>query len=475
MALSLHPPRRSPSPFAGVAAALVSGSRALSLLILGLAAAGCGEPVLEPAPPSPKSVIPGMPRIREEPRWRLGDGADGSDSLQRSRPRICETFVHGDRVRAVDFLLVIDLGRSMSLAGDGVLQRIQQLLDVLYVAPRFDFQVGILAGSATEQSQRLGRLEPIAGARVPYVHCEPSGACNVEGGTWEEARRSLLAAVRDLDPGPVGLGLLAAAQAIGVQADANEGFLRESADLHVFVVSDVDDASCNPRTTPGGSPCSTFGACGCEEEPEFGDAAYFIRLLRGMKGYGFEERVKLSAMVATAARPLRMAGGSLPLAGCSTSPDEVCASPWSPGVGVGCALHAPRYAEVARATGGEILDLCSPGEGPSNLGALVSGLAKEFPLERKPLPASIEAVLLSNPEKSCDHLDPCPESGLDCIRGRCGQVVLEGGTNGWRYVSCSNGIPRNMIRIGDRSDPRQHQKFEVCYDVDVGADFSPCP
>jgi hypothetical protein len=199
---------------------------------------------------------------------------------------------------------------------------------------------------------------------------------------------------------------------------------------------------------------------------------WFVRTLRGLKGYGFEEKVKLSAWVATSVDPLRFQGEEEFRVGCSTVPGSPCAAPG--GEGAPCALAAPRYAAVARALRGGVWDLCAEPAALVEIGSDVGGALVDLPLERKPLPSTIETVLLSLPEKSCNHLVPCSEEGLDCIRGRCGQVVSEGGTNGWQYVSCSNGIPRNLVRFGD-PDRLQHRKIEICYDVEVGADPSFCP
>lgn len=448
-------------------------SRWAAALLIGVALGACGgEPPLQPAPPEHMVVVPGVPWVREAIGAVDRDEGRGDGSIRPSRPRICERSQAPRPPNALDVLLVLDVGRSMEGRRPALIETIPPFLDSL--AGVGYLRVGILPATAGTDGEGLGRLVPIPGAPVPYVSCSAGAPrlCNVGDGSWESARQAFLEAVDRVPSGPASLGLLAITEALTGRLQENGAFLRDEADLHVVVISDADDVSCNPRLHGADGPCHSFEGCACPEEPGFGGVEWYVRALRGLKGHGFEERVRLSAWVATAAEPLRFPGEEEFRVGCTTVPGLDCAGPGEEGAP--CALAAPRYAAVARALAGGVWDLCAEAGGLLEIGAQAGGALADLPLARKALPLTIETVLLSLPEKSCNHLVPCSEEGLDCIRGRCGQVVLEGGTNGWQYVSCSNGIPRNLVRFGD-PDRLQHRNIEICYDVDVGADPSFCP
>lgn len=468
----MDPPNRSvrkiPRP---VVPGMSRGLRGGGWLLL-FFAFGCGEPELAPAPPERIVILPGMPRAESAPGWVDVGERDGGE-IRPSRPRICETFGSPQESGAIDLLLVVDLGRSMASRRDLVLESLGAGLNAIFVARRPSFRVGILSAAAPAAGEPLGRLVPIPGGPTAFVTCTPEDLVEpCSHGTWENARNAILATVASLPSTPASLGLLSLAQALEGSEKGAPAFLRDGADLHVVVVSDADDLSCSSRVAASVA-CHSFEGCACAQDSEHGSVDEFVRLLRGLKGYGYENRVRFSAWVATSSEPLTMGEGRGLYVGCAVNPAAgSCETPWEEGAP--CALSAPRYAQVAQALGGRVYDLCSEPEGLAKIGAFVAGTAAEFSLRRNPLPSTVETVLLSFPDKSCNHLEPCLEEGFDCIRGRCGQVVSVGGADGWQYVSCSSGIPGNFVRFGS-PDRIRNRKIEICYDVDVGADPLPCP
>lgn len=443
------------------------GSAWLGILFL----LSCGEPSLTPTPEERFTILPGTPEARYGSE-RLDEASPGEQDLRTSRPRVCENFAFPKERGPLDLLLVPDFGRSMADRKDEILDAIEDFLDQIFFSRKPSFRVGILAASAPAEGERLGWLVPLRGTHL-FVTCAPGETgepCTF--GDWQTVRAAIVDAIDRVASSPTSLGLLALTEALDPFSEANVGFLRPEAELHVVVISDADDLSC-PSRIGAGAGCHSFEACGCSTDAEYGRVEAYVRALRSSKGFGFEDRVTLSAWVATTSDPLPTEEGIGFFAGCSVSSQvERCATPWADGEP--CALRAPRYAAVARALGGEVADLCGEPDGLAKIGALITGASPTFPLQRKPLPTTLETVLLSFPDKSCNHRDSCLEEGLDCIRGRCGQVVSEGGADGWQYVSCSSGIPRNMVRF-ERSDRLRNRKIEICYDVDVGADPLPCP
>jgi hypothetical protein len=136
----------------------------------------------------------------------------------------------------------------------------------------------------------------------------------------------------------------------------NRGFLRDYATLHVVFVSDEEDQSSN--TT-----------------------AYYLDVLRGLKGEGHDERVQVHAVV------------GLP----STS-----------GAGA-CAYDAgTRYLELAKATGGVTADICNADWAAKlqALGNAIFGLVREFPLLRTPDPTTLTVTVAGKPCTAGWTLDP---------------------------------------------------------------------
>ena len=432
----------------------------LSGAVAGLLLGACGEPEVQPVPPESYFIVPGEPELTHDP-VRVDRGEGGGSSIRPSRPRLCETFSFPWKSGEVDVLLVPDAGRSVPTSG--LVGPYLRFLDRLAANDELSIRIGVVATSP------VGSFVPIAGSTVPYVTCWPASAGRCVVGDelvgWNTARDVLLAAIGRARKAPASLGLLAVVEALDSPAGAN--FLRPEAELHVVVVGDADDASCAPRRG-GESACTSFEACGCASDLAAGDLGWFVRYLRNVKGHGYEDRVRFSAWVATTAESLTTGEGTGAFVGCAIgAASGICATPWSDGVA--CALHAPRYAAVTRALGGVLSDICTESEGLARIGAHIAGVAPEFHLQRKPLPSTIETVLLSFPDEPCNHRESCLEDGLDCIRGRCGSKVSAGGADGWQYVSCSNEIPIRMVRLED-SDRLSNRRIEICYDVDVGAD-----
>lgn len=433
----------------------------LSGAVAGLLLGACGEPELQPVPPPPYTILPGAPEAIHEPVG-VHRGEAEEQPIRISRPRLCETFSFPWKSGAVDLLFVPDVGRSVTR--DDLLGAYVRFVDRLGANPELSIRIGVVS------TDPVGSFVPIAGSDLPYVTCSLAqvGGCVVGDQLvgWNVARDVLLTAIDRARSAPASLGLLAVVEAL--EGPTGASFLRPDAELHVVVVADSDDASCLPRRAGSRVACTSFDACGCASDLASGDVEWFVRYLRNVKGHGFAERVRFSAWVATASDPLTTGEESGVFVGCAVGQKPgSCATPWSGGVA--CALYAPRYAAVTRAFGGILGDICSEPDGLPRIGAHVAGVAPEFHLQRKPLPSTIETVLLSFPDEPCNHRDSCLEDGLDCIRGRCGSKVSAGGADGWQYVSCSNEIPTRMVRLED-SDRLSNRRIEICYDVDVGAD-----
>ncbi len=132
-------------------------------------------------------------------------------------------------------------------------------------------------------------------------------------------------------------------------AGPNAGFLRPGAILAVVVVSDEEDQSVDPNNTA-----------------QYRAVSFYQSFFQSMKPNG---SFIFSAIVGT------------------TNPD--CSSP------NGLAYYAPRYIQMAQATGGVVESICNPNWGQSlaNIGVRSFGLKKSFELSSQPVPATISVTL----------------------------------------------------------------------------------
>lgn len=450
--------------------------------MLGLAAAGCADDASKLNPVrEPLRIVTGLPAAEQAPA-RIDraptDAAPGDFEAKRSTH--CDSFGQPPAGKA-DVLWIVRRSPSM----EAPVSRLAGVMEAFFGAlasasPAPDFHLGFVASDLADD-RVPGSLHAAAGGPA-YLSCVPSGGvlrCNVGSGTVAEAidwaSRSLREfAAKDAPE----KGLLAASRAISADlaAGPNAGFVRPDAQLRLVFFSNEDDASCFPYALPPGQDgCTSTGVCGCAAEPSFGDATYFSRLFDGAKGFGNAAFVSADAIVSTTAEPLDWQDGSgFPYAGCTADPGAPCAVAGQGGAF--CALHAPRYAAVAAATGGRGFDPCEGDLGASlqEIGAAASGLLREFRLSRVPIEATIETVVVPIDPVSCNDASPCSDPTRTCVRDHCVTVVPQGPDGGWEHELCSGTDARNVIRFNGRSIPGRLQTAVVCYDVDVGSELSQC-
>jgi len=414
-------------------------------------------------------IVSGVPSAAAAPpRVETSGGAVSPDDFRAQRASHCDTFQQRSSGK-VDVLFVVRRSPSM----DEPIARFVGAMDAFF---------GVMRGAEPPPDVHVAFTtsdfgqDPAALAGTPaYLSCAPVAGtlrCDVGGGSVPEA---IAWARRTLESLPVRAapekGLLVAAQAAS-EPVVSGGFLRKDAKLRIVVVSDEDDASCSPFVDPADAvDCSTSGVCRCADALDFGSASYFGRLLSGAKGFGIAGAVAIDAIVSTTAEPLERGDGSgLSYVGCATDPARACRSDAL------CALHAPRYAAVAAATGGKVLDFCDASFTASlqEIGWAVSGLTREFRLSRVPIEATIETVVVPNDPVSCNDASPCPSPGQICTQEHCATVVPPDAVDGWDHVLCAGRDARNVIRFNGRSIPARAQTVQVCYDVDVGSELSQC-
>ena len=447
------------------------GQGVAGALVASLAVSGCADDsarlneVREPF-----RVVSGVPSTESAPpRIEASDGAVSPGDFRAQRSSHCDTFQQR-RSGKVDVLFVVRRSPSMDEAVSRLARAMHELFLVLSSAePPADVHVAFTTSD-------FG-LAPAALAGTPaFLSCGPVAGvlrCNAGGGSMDEA---ISWASRTLESLPVSAapekGLLVAAQ-VASRRLSTGGFLRDDAKLRVVFVSDEDDASCFPFVDPDeATDCDTSGVCRCAESLDFGATSYFARLLSGTKGFGNAGAVAVDAIVSTSADPLVRADGSgFSYVGCTTDPERACG-----GDGALCALHAPRYAAGADATGGKVLDYCDAAFTTSlrEIGWAVSGLTREFRLSRVPIEATIETVVVPNDPVSCNDASPCPSPGQICTHEHCVTVVPPDAEDGWDHVLCAGRDARNVIRFNGRSIPSKDQTVQVCYDVDVGSELSQC-
>jgi len=442
------------------------GQGVAGALVLGLAATGCaddGSRLGEAR--EPFRVVSGVPATEQAPpQIERAPRQARPDDFRAERSSHCDTFQQ--RVSGkVDVLFVVRSSPSTTETIERLAGGMDALFGVLATAtPPVDFHLGITTSDP----------DPTLAGSPPYVACRPEDgvvSCDVGGGTIGDAIAWSSATLFSLptETGP-DKGLLAASL-IATRPEATGGFLRQDAELRVVFVTDEDDTSCFPLAGPTATACTSTGVCRCGDLLDFGATPYFGRLFAGAKGFGNGGAVAADAIIATSADPLEREDGSgFPYVGCTSDPAVPC------GEGADCALHAPRYAAIAAATGGRIFDYCGADLGASlrEIGWAASGLSREFRLSRVPIEATIETVVVPNDLVSCNDASPCSDPGKICVRKRCAVPIAPDPSDGWEHELCSGSDARNVIRFNGRSIPAKLQTVEVCYDVDVGSELSQC-
>lgn len=467
---------------------------AVGLVAFGLSGCGDEAPLMQAF--EDFRVVRGDPRAEfAPPVVHEADPVPGG--YRPSRPRRCDWFQQ-EPERPVDILVVVDNSASMAGEQAKLKSAIGSLVAGLVQAePPFDFHFGVVttdidsdagAAGADPASRGPGRLRRVPGGTAHYVACAPGPGgvrCNVGDG----AASSALAAIQALlDVGTGGStsekGLLAAMRALSepLRSTENAGFLRAEAALSLVFVSDEEDSSCGPYVEA--APCLASPSCKCEDSPAWGSVDYYRRFFRGLKGFGNEDAVRIAAIVAGNEVDLVFGDNTgRTYRGCTASGDasDPCFVPNEPGgAGPGgvaeCAFWAPRYAAVAAASGGGVVDICADDytSALAELGLEGSGLRSEFPLGRPAVCGTIDVVVVPNPHILCDDEASCPGESPECVNrdGKhvCGKRIPGGLPEGWEYVICSGGTQRNVVRFSGRSIPEPLHEVEVCYDVDVGHD-----
>jgi hypothetical protein len=446
---------------------------------VGLALAGCGEEAPLRTPPEQFTVLEGMPK--DAGSKPAVDRHSEPHDFRPSRPHRCDTFTQPPN-RKLDVLWVVDSSRSMGDIQARLSTYFTETIRTLTRPDRaVDFQLGVVTTDIDRSSPAEGigpgwlrRPDGAVGDSANFIACQPEDdgvRCNVGDGSPAAAEQAFDKLVRvGTEGSPEEKGLHAAMLALSepLVSGWNAGFLRPDADLSIVFVSDEEDSSCFPYVVE--EPCLAGPSCKCDTSPTWGSVAYFDRFFRGLKGLGREASVRVGAIVATEEDTLDFPDDTgRAYVGCTSDASRACAV--GGGEGAACALHAPRYAAVAQASGGTAVDICADeyASGLEELGLGASGLRSEFALARTPHDETIDVVVVPNVPIVCNDAAPCSSEFPDCVRGICSRHVERGLHEGWEYVICSGGSQCDVVRFSGRSIPKPNQTITVCYDVDVGA------
>jgi hypothetical protein len=302
------------------------------LLVALLAAPGCdnvggevgrGEAVPSVAPPrvSPVELLP--PSVDRSITRRVE---------VRDPPAIPAVQVDVQRQAdgIVDILWVVDDSGSMSNQRATLTNNFARFLEEL-LALQVRFQIGVISTNYNDRGVLRGTTKIITN-ETPNPR-----AVFLQNTTFPAASRARL---------EQGFRMMELALTEPLRSGANAGFLRPNAALAVIVVTDEDDSS-------------------------YGDANYYARFLRSLKGPGNENLSSLSVI-----------GGITP-DGCFPPGEEIYYG--------SLAEPAFRYSAVATKTGGIIGSICDVSfEGTLvKIAQALNTLRRVFPLSLKPDPASI--------------------------------------------------------------------------------------
>ncbi len=440
-------------------AAFGMAAGALALVVLG----GCKEEELQYARP-PFVVVEGTPAVDEDSStvdYRPPEAS--ADDFSYSAGIRVDVF-RQDTVRKVDILWMVDNSPSMTAVQDNLAANFASFIqDLAHADPPVDYHIAVVTPDTPSEG---GALRPVAGHEdYRYIACnspELASDCNI--GSLLQAKEAFQRTVTvGADGLPVERGLLAVHMALSepMASTTNDGFLREDASLYVIMVSDEGDASCDPVLPVPQSgdylECTFYPDCRCadDENLSFGDVDYFVRFLRGIKGYGNEESVSVAAIVGDYQEEIRL---------CVRSGESGCAE-WADYRGcrnqtVGMhALYAPRYTEVAQRTGGITVSICEEdySSALSEIGFAASGQERDFPLSRVPMAHDIEPfrVTIITEEDGRQTRENVPHKEQEF-------------EDGWSYVGCDGQIAVNSLRFHGRFVPPPNARIEVVYHVDAG-------
>jgi hypothetical protein len=284
---------------------------------------------------------------------------------------------------------------------------------------------------------------------------------------------------------------------LALQNPANQGptqFIRPDAALYIVVVSDEDDASCNPMVKQ--PICTADPGCRCAQDQILGSAGgygstqYFSRFFETYKGYGNEDLVALAAIVALegagdAGVPSQFGDPSQHIGCCRATDGGTCPTGGVNNGNYEIAYYGGRYVKVASETGGVAVSICDKdfSGALASLGYAASGLRKEFRLSRGPDlrisggKAEGVALYVSAPNAAnCTVDGNCPTGQL-CRSNRCAKkldVNAAATPNAAQYLRCDSSALRNVVRFDGTAVPESLSAVEICYDVQ--AEFqTTCP
>lgn len=412
----------------------LSGTRTLPGVLLAVISvtapglSGCGDPGLRQIRET-YELVGGDPRI--DPALPSVDIQQGAGQVASAAPLQLDSFLQ-QPVGKVDILWVIDNSQTMKLRQAQVRENFRHFIDELVArSETIDYQLGVVT-TDTYVAAESGRLRHPAGFARPWI----SSTNCVAPACDPVAEFEKLADVGTLGSGDE-KGLLAAQLALTpplmAPGGANDGFVRPDASLVVIVLSDEEDSSCAPARKEYGGGC---GFPPAYDHVEWGGTDYYVRLFNGLKGFGGEHLVKVTAIVATQPEEEYVERGE--------SEDVVR---YGCGVGGERAIHAPRYLEVAERTGGQTISICQSDYGTvlRDLAGGVSGARVAFPLARRPFEDSIRVFVT-------------PQGGT---RSATTKDVE------WSYTGCTSGTFANVVRFASDHVPPPMSTVEIEYAVNV--------
>ncbi|MEN9796513.1 MAG: hypothetical protein RL653_209 [Pseudomonadota bacterium] len=433
------------------------------------------------------AVVPGTPQVEVGTPGVAEEPAGDTSHFRVNTARQCDAYQQLS-VRKVDILWVVDDSGSMAPKQARLAANFQGFIQQLVSAnPPIDFHIAV-ASTDTDAADRRGRLRPWTKGPLTgdFIGCEPdvTGATGCNVGTPADAVAAFQQMVNVGTSGSaVERGLYATYLAL--EEPSNSGpdrFVRPDAALYVVVVSDEDDGSCFPVARQ--PVCTMDPGCRCAPDAAlggtgaWGSTAWFTRFLETYKGHGREELVAFAAITALqgdpdAGVPSQFGDPSAHVGCCRTTTGEPCPTSGVNDGGFEVAYHGARYLQVAAATGGVSVDICSDDfQGAlSALGYAASGLRKEFRLSRAPdLRAgsgALEVYVSAPTAANCQVDGNCPQ-GEACRLGRCARrlpVTTSAAPDGARYVRCENAALRNSVRFDGAAIPESLSAVEICYDV----------
>ncbi len=472
----------------------VLATRSLRFLLLALVfvmAAGCQDRTRTRKIIEEFAVVPGTPTVDDAAPAVQTDPTQATGDFDVNVPRQCDVFQQIS-VRKVDILWVVDSSGSMAPKQARLAANFQGFINQLVTAnPPIDFHIAVTT-TDTDDPARRGALQrwTIGASSDDYIACTPgpSGVtCNTGATTASAVTAFTQMSQVGITGSPAERGLyavyLALTNPVNVSTQAVVRFVRPDAALYVVVVSDEDDASCNPLTRQ--ATCTADPGCRCAPDQglsgtgAWGATTYFTRFLETYKGYGNAETVALAAIVATdddAGVPSQF-GDPSPHVGCCRALDGgACPASGTNDGGFEIAYFGSRYVQVAAATGGVAVSICQNdfSGALASLGYAASGLRREFRLTRGPdlrpdggVAEGLSAFVSAANAANCTVDGNCP-GGQVCRNQRCARrVPISVGyvPNGPQYVKCDTAGLRNMIRFDGTSVPESLSTVEICYDV----------